>query len=98
MNRSLYFRGLTLALLLTTAACDKTQPTEPPITSVGSLEFRVTNRAIHAREGELYAFAFDVMVKDPNGVGIPDVPVQLQVSSGPGEVAPTSALSPVKAL
>ncbi len=95
MFRFAYVVGMAVVICLILCSCQSEQPTSPRLSDqYYSVHFSHLDSAIIALEGELYPTAFEVTVTDydTNAV-VSQAAVVLDVSSGPGHVAPEWALS-----
>ncbi len=80
-------------LLLCLVSCHSRPITAPTDSGPITVTIEDLDRAVHARQGEEHALAFDVRLSDTLGNPAAFIPVRLSVASGPGEVAPLTAVS-----
>ncbi len=95
MFRFAYVVGMAVVTSLMLCSCQSEQPTSPQLSDqYYSVHFSHLDSAIIAVEGELYPTAFEVTVTDyDTSLVVSQAAVVLDVSSGPGRVAPDWALS-----
>jgi len=96
MKRFMYVGGTAAIICFVIMSCQSEQPTSPlPTLTDRSLSIQIAHldSVIDAQEGELHPTAFEVTVTDESGIPAVEAAVTIGVVSGPGQVAPETALT-----